>query len=109
MYKLLFLLEIFYFSGSSANASKEILPPEPAPPGALKNTPLKQQSSNKLSKEKQDDFSDLIDYVLLDSAEKEKHRVEIDRVHPVIEKKVEGRLLKLGNPTIADMKKISIR
>jgi hypothetical protein len=51
----------------------------------------------------------LMDYIMLDSNEREKHRVEIDRVHPVIQRSMEGDLVKVDNPTIAEMRKIAVR
>lgn len=55
-----------------------------------------------------DDFSDLMDYIMLDSIEREKHRIDVERIHPVVEKNVEGTIRDDNNPTIADIKKIKI-
>lgn len=99
---------MFFFSASSTNASKESLPVETAS-NTLKELPEKKLVPSKETKEKHDDFSDLMDYMMLDSTEREKHRVEIDRVHPVIQKSMEGDLIKVGNPTIADLRKVAIR
>ncbi|XP_008197278.2 extracellular serine/threonine protein CG31145 isoform X2 [Tribolium castaneum] len=92
-------------SASSTNASKEV----DAAPHSLKELPEKKPAPSKEPKEKHDDFSDLMDYMMLDSAEREKHRVEIDRVHPVIQKSMEGDLVKVGNPTIAQLRKVAVR
>ncbi|RZC42693.1 hypothetical protein BDFB_004602 [Asbolus verrucosus] len=96
-------------TASSTNASKENFPVEPTSVNGLKDLPEKKAFPSKETKEKHDDFSDLMDYIMLDSAEREKHRVEIDRVHPVIQKSEEGDPLKVSNPTIAQVRKISIR
>ena len=96
-------------SASSTNASKESLPIEPAP-NTLKDLSEKPASPGKEAKEKHDDFGDLMDYIMLDSAEREKHRVEIDRVHPVIQKSPGWESLKVvGNPTIGELRKIAVR
>lgn len=50
-----------------------------------------------------DDFRDLLDYTILDSSEREKHRIEVDRFHAVIQKSQEGDLIQVGNPTIAEL------
>ncbi|KAH0813068.1 hypothetical protein GEV33_009723 [Tenebrio molitor] len=93
---------------SSTNASKESSPVEPAP-NSLKELSEKKPPPSKETKEKHDDFGDLMDYIMLDSNEREKHRVEIDRVHPVIQRSMEGDLVKVDNPTIAEMRKIAVR
>jgi hypothetical protein len=95
-------------SASSTNASKESSPVEPAP-NSLKELSEKKPPPSKETKEKHDDFGDLMDYIMLDSNEREKHRVEIDRVHPVIQRSMEGDLVKVDNPTIAEMRKIAVR
>lgn len=56
-----------------------------------------------------DDFSDLLDYTMLDSIEREKHRIEVDRFHPVIQKSQEGDLIQVGNPTIAELLNLDLR
>jgi hypothetical protein len=102
------LNDIFSRSASSTNASKESSPVEPAP-NTLKELSEKKPPPSKETKEKHDDFGDLMDYIMLDSNEREKHRVEIDRVHPVIQRSMEGDLVKVDNPTIAEMRKIAVR
>lgn len=69
------------------------------------------KKSNEIKKkeEEHDDFSDLMDYMLLGSAEREKHRIEVDREHIVIQRSMEGDLVRVDNPTIAEIKKIKIR
>lgn len=69
-------------------------------------------SSTTTTKKKKihDDFSDLMDYIMLDSIEREQHRINVARVHPVIEKNIDGTItVRDDNPTIADIKKIKIR
>lgn len=46
---------------------------------------------------------------MLDSTEREKHRIDIDRMHPVVQKSMEGDLIRVDNPTIAELKGIEIR
>ncbi|KAG5865571.1 hypothetical protein JTB14_029815 [Gonioctena quinquepunctata] len=36
------------------------------------------------TKGRHDDFSDIVDYVMLNSDDREKYRLDIDRIHPVI-------------------------
>lgn len=71
----------------------------------------KLEKSSKTSKKKQehDDFGDLMDYMMLGSAEREKHRIEVDREHVVIQRSMEGDLVRVDNPTIGEIKKIQIR
>ncbi|KAF5302508.1 hypothetical protein FQR65_LT00880 [Abscondita terminalis] len=75
-------------------------------PGGKSN---KKSDEIKKKDEEHDDFSDLMDYMMLGSAEKEKRRVEVDREHIVIQKSMEGDLVRVDNPTIAELKKIKIR
>lgn len=64
--------------------------------------------TQKKQQEQHDDFSDLYDYIMLDTWEREKHRVDLNRVHPVVvQKSSEGDLLRVGNPTIAELRRIS--
>lgn len=98
----------------SYNASKESLPVEtPTAPqgnqlgsGKLKNLPHRFRRPETTI---HDDFSDLMDYILLDSSERAKHRIDVDRVHPVIQKSMEGDLVRVDNPSIADLMHIQIR
>ncbi|KAK5641275.1 hypothetical protein RI129_009822 [Pyrocoelia pectoralis] len=75
-------------------------------PGAKLN---KKSNEIKKKEEEHDDFSDLMDYMMLGSAEREKHRIEVDREHIVIQRSMEGDLVRVDNPTIAEIKKIKIR
>lgn len=63
----------------------------------------------KVKDEEHDDFSDLMDYMMLGSAEKEKRRVDVDREHIVIQKSMEGDLVRVDNPTVAQLKKLKIK
>lgn len=54
-----------------------------------------------------DDFSDLMDYLALDSYEKEKLRTIVSRTHAVVKNDAD-ELKKQQNPTIGDIKKIKI-
>lgn len=54
-----------------------------------------------------DQFNDIMDYIMLDTMEREKHRLEVDRTHPVIEKFDNDN--DNYNPTIGDIKKIKLR
>lgn len=56
-----------------------------------------------------DDFNDLVDYMELASTEREKHRIDVGRVHPVVQKSAEGDLIRVDNPNIADLRGIDIR
>lgn len=47
--------------------------------------------------------------MMLGSVEREKHRIEVDREHVVIERSMEGDLVQVDNPTIAELKKIKLR
>ncbi|XP_071052238.1 extracellular serine/threonine protein CG31145 [Onthophagus taurus] len=101
-------------SASSNNASKEN---SETGNSAFEKVRIRGSSTTKKSK-KHDDFSDLYDYIMLESIEKEKHRVEVDRVHPVVQKSDELEptdeqqqvLLALSeNPTLGELKKIELR
>ncbi|KAF2882537.1 hypothetical protein ILUMI_23636 [Ignelater luminosus] len=102
-------------SASNNNASKESFPAETAgPTTSFHKTTRRNEYSGKNTKsskrkEERDDFSDLMDYMMLGSAEREKHRVEVDREHVVIERSMEGDLVRVDNPTIAELKKIKLR
>lgn len=54
-----------------------------------------------------DQFSDLMDYVMLDTMEREKHRLEVDRTHPVVERS--DSEMDSYNPSIGEIKKIKLR
>lgn len=92
---------------SRYNASKEAQAPSatieahqnPQAAPQVKTTPKVQH----------DDFSDLVDYLVLNSDERERHRELVSRVSPVIQKSGEGDLVKVGNPTLGDLKKLKIR
>lgn len=53
-----------------------------------------------------DDFSDLMDYVILDSRERGGHREAVGRVHPVVQRSGEGDLTKVGNPSLGELRHI---
>lgn len=102
---------IFVFSGISTNLSKENLPNETA---LLNSDSRKGQSGlavGKLSEDtkdgQSDDFSDLMDYLALDSYEKKKFRAVIARMHPVVNNDAD-ELKKQRNPTIGEIKKMKI-
>lgn len=100
---------IFFFSASTNNTSKESLPVEsPNTNNIRKSSILKLRVTSKKPRA-HDDFRDLLDYSMLDSGEREKHRVRVERIHPVVEKSEEGGLTKINNPTIADLKNVDMR
>lgn len=76
----------------------------PKNPGKLKDI----QRASKKSRH-HDDFSDIVDYMELTSAEKEKHRIDIGRIHAVVQRSQEGDLVKVDNPNVADLLGIEIR
>lgn len=45
----------------------------------------------------------------LSSAEKEKHRIDTGRIHAVVQRSQEGDLVRVDNPTVADLRGIEIR
>ncbi|KAK9702686.1 hypothetical protein QE152_g29795 [Popillia japonica] len=95
---------------SSNNASKEGPPGDLTHPN-LDKVKMKYPSTGTTTKKPKihDDFSDLLDYTMLDSIEREKHRIEVDRFHPVIQKSQEGDLIQVGNPTIAELLNLDLR
>lgn len=96
-------------SASVNNASKESLPVDTTGPN---NNDIRKNSARKPTPRKpkvHDNFQDLLDYTMLDSEEKEKHRIKVDRVHRVIQTSGEGDLAKGLNPTLAEMKGIDLR
>ncbi|CAH0564211.1 unnamed protein product [Brassicogethes aeneus] len=108
-------------SATSTNISKESLPNEAATSANNKennnngNNVKPKTNANKDSNvqsetiqkttDSHDDFSDLVDYVNLYSAEKEKYRIDTDRVNAVVVKS--PKITK--NPTIADMKHLTVQ
>lgn len=104
-------LFMFYlcYSASNNNASKE------GPPGELtrqnfEQVKMKYPTVNTTTKKPKihDEFSDLLDYMMLGSIEHEKYRIEVDRFHPVIQKSQAGDLMPV-NPTIAELLNMEIR
>ncbi|XP_066140145.1 extracellular serine/threonine protein CG31145 [Euwallacea fornicatus] len=100
-------------SGISTNISKESLPNETAPLSSnadsrkQENALLKKLPEGGGKEEQFDDFSDLMDYLSLDTYERAKFREDVSRTHPVInDDKHESK--KQRNPTIGDIKKIKI-
>ncbi|XP_048526005.1 extracellular serine/threonine protein CG31145-like, partial [Dendroctonus ponderosae] len=93
-------------SGISMNISKENLPNETA---LLRGEAGRQsgagQMQNQVSnKEQEDDFSDLLDYLMLDTYERGKFRADLSRINPV----VAAEETKSKNPTIGELKNINL-
>ncbi|GLV34443.1 uncharacterized protein CBL_09691 [Carabus blaptoides fortunei] len=93
----------------SSNNSKETL----ASANALDQSQQQQLSQEQQVKKQNvggvhlhDDFSDLMDYVILDSRERGGHREAVGRMHPVVQRSGEGDLTKVGNPSLADLRHI---
>lgn len=89
------------------NASKENTP---ADNSYLANRIAKEVTKRTTRRPKQephDDFGDLLDYMMLDSSERAKHRADFGRANPVVQKVVEGDLIG-ENPTIAELNGIQI-
>lgn len=100
----------FLCYSASNNASKENLPPETTSSNIPKNPSKLKESLRKSKKSKHhDDFSDLVDYMELESSEKEKHRIDIGRIHAVVQRSKEGDLVRVDNPNVADLLGIEIR
>ncbi|GJQ73672.1 hypothetical protein Trydic_g14010 [Trypoxylus dichotomus] len=99
-------------SASSNNVSKESPPGELTRPNFDKvkmKYPGMGVSSTTKKPKIHDDFSDLLDYTMLGSIEREKHRIEVDRYHAVIQKSQEGDLIQVGNPKIAELLNVEVR
>lgn len=81
------------------------------PTANLANNPNKLKEYMRASKRNKnhDDFKDLVDYMELGSVEKEKHRIDIGRIHPVVQRSEEGDLLRVDNPNVADLRGFEIR
>ncbi|CAH1154563.1 unnamed protein product [Phaedon cochleariae] len=97
-------------SAISTNISKETLPNETS---ILHNNGKYRSEEHPLSENEnpgskdgkgpalRDDFGDIVDYLALDSGERDKFREEIDRIHPVIGKRDEVK-----RRTIGEMKQL---
>ncbi|XP_074040838.1 extracellular serine/threonine protein CG31145 [Leptinotarsa decemlineata] len=102
-------------SALSTNISKESLPNETS---ILNNVIDNSHVQNEgvladieeegKAKGQHDDFSDIVDYIMLNSDEREKYRLDIDRIHPVIARTREGDEIKERYPTIGVMKKMKL-
>ncbi|KAL3272813.1 hypothetical protein HHI36_014273 [Cryptolaemus montrouzieri] len=90
----------------SVNISKEAVPLE------QKQSENLIQSSQKIKDnivtEEHDDFSDLLDYILLDDYDREKFRTGVGRESPVLQKDFYGELVRTKNPSIAELKHIDL-
>ncbi|CAH2004994.1 unnamed protein product [Acanthoscelides obtectus] len=99
----------------SNNISKESLPNADA--SGAKEQSQQQSKTQKDKEDKQeemavpggsgekDDFSDIVDYIMLTSSERVKYREGVGRVHPVIKNKVySGK-----NPTLGQLKGLKLR
>ncbi|XP_030749815.1 extracellular serine/threonine protein CG31145 [Sitophilus oryzae] len=94
-------------SGISGNMSKESLPNDTVVNTKRSHKDDSHKIPNIDDKDEQvDDFSDLMDYVALDSLEREKYKLEVGRSHGVISKVAGGT--NSDNPTIGDLKNIII-
>ncbi|KAF5285799.1 hypothetical protein FQA39_LY04260 [Lamprigera yunnana] len=96
-------------SASNNNASIETTGPTSGLDKVAENKLRSKKEEIKKKDEEHDDFSDLMDYMMLGPAEQEKHRIDVDREHVVVQKSMEGDLIKIDNPTIAEIKKVKIR
>ncbi|KAF7266562.1 hypothetical protein GWI33_020070 [Rhynchophorus ferrugineus] len=92
-------------SAVSGNISKESLPNDTIVHSAAKSTGKSgsQKIKNLGIKEQFDGFNDLVDYLALDSMEREKYKLEIGRTHGVIKKiEVDDQ----ENPSLGELKSI---
>ncbi|XP_060523041.1 extracellular serine/threonine protein CG31145 isoform X2 [Cylas formicarius] len=90
--------------GGAGNVSKESVPSEGA---ALRGASKKTSADDPLDRQEVvdfDDFSDLMDYVALGDAEKEKYRIDVGRVNPVI-RKDEADARRASGVTLGTLKK----
>lgn len=103
------MLTVFVCSGISINISKENLPNETAllrgETGRESDVGQVQKVSKNAAKEEAfDDFSDLLDYLMLDTYERGKFRADLARINPV----VTAEEKKSKNPTIGQLKNINL-
>lgn len=56
-----------------------------------------------------DDFSDLMDYLDFESGQRVEHVEVYGLVRPVVQKSEEGDLLRVGNPSLGELKKLQAR
>lgn len=101
---------------SSTNASKESLQSDhpgagggTATGGAFEKVRTRPYTSTRRTTTPHDDFSDLTDYMLLDSNERANHRLETDREFAVVHRDGYGTQIKDENPSLSDLMKIPIR
>lgn len=87
--------------------SKESLPND-SPNQNSKIKTVEKSKTKTTTRKYHDDFGDLLDYIMLDSNEREKHRIKVDRLHPVVETSREIEPAQSKNPTIAELKHIPI-
>lgn len=55
-----------------------------------------------------DDFLDLMDYILMDNLERDRFRSDLGRESKVLQQSNDGDLLRVGNPSIAELRQIHI-
>lgn len=83
--------------------SKESLPNETGTLSTVVNKETKkQQSASKTNGH--DDFADILDYLIMESGEREKYKIDTDRQHAVVVKSHQDG----ANPTIGDLKNIKL-
>lgn len=96
-------------SALSLNVSKESLPNETS---ILHTKNSRTVHNEAISPDKgndpaeQDDFSDIVDYIMLDTKEREKYKLDLDKIYPVV-----GRTdgpLKKKNPTLGQLKNLKL-
>ncbi|XP_045476439.1 extracellular serine/threonine protein CG31145 [Harmonia axyridis] len=93
-------------NSGSVNASKEAAQLEQKPSDALVKD-KKRVKDNEISEE-HDDFSDLVDYLLMEEKDRERYREELGRESHVLQKDNEGDLARSENPTIAELKNLDL-
>lgn len=96
------------YSALSLNVSKESLPNDTS----ILHTKNRHVHNEAILSDKgtdpaeQDDFSDIVDYIMLDINEREKYKLDLDRQHPVIDKI--GDTVNSKNPTLGQLKNIKL-
>lgn len=97
---------MFSYSSGSVNASREAALTEQKPSESFVQN-RKQIKENEISEER-DDFSDLVDYLMMEDKDRDRYREEIGRESPVLQKDNEGDLTRAENPTIAELKNLDL-
>lgn len=115
-------------SAGSTNISKESLPNENGGlPTVQTDTKVPNQLADKNvqpseASRQHDDFNDILDYIMLSSSEKEKYRIDVDKLYPVVRKSDEDdenanvqddavaspSATKAANPTLGELKHLKI-